>query len=226
MSAQCAVCGAPAPPPFRPPRPEQAPDLDGRPGEPARSTLRRWVARCRSCGACGPDLTRLPNVAAKTVDCEAYRAIPSAFLRAAAICRAAGDAAGAAEATLQAAWEADDAGRDARALRLGAIADWGEANWGEANWGEVGSPDQALRLLDVLRRAEAFERAQARAEALATRPLDEVGVRLLAFQRERIAARDAGRYLISSALRPPARTPHVTHGQPAAASFWRRLTGR
>jgi len=221
MSAQCAVCGAAVPPLFRPPPPEQAPDLDGRPGEPARSTLRRWVARCRGCGACGPDLARLPSVAAETVGGEAYRAIPSAFLRAAAICRAAGDAAGAAEATLQAAWEADDAGRDARALRLAAVAHWGEANWGEA-----GSPDQALRLLDVLRRAEAFEWAQARAEALATRPLDEVGVRLLAFQRERIAAHDAGRHLISSALRPPARTPHVTHGRPSAVGFWRRLTGR
>ena len=216
MSAPCAVCGAPAPPPFRPPPPEQAPDLDGRPGEPARSTLPRWVARCRSCGACGPNLARLPGTAAGTVRDESYRATQSAFLRAAAICRAAGDTPGAAKATLQAAWEADDAGRDARALRLAAVAAWGEQD----------SPEQALRLLDVLRRAEAFDAAYAQANALATQDLDETSARLLAFQRERIDARDAGRHLISSAVRPPARTPHVTHGKPVSTSFWRRLTGR
>lgn len=216
MSAQCVVCGAPARPPFRPPPPEQAPDLDGRPGEPARSTLRRWVAQCRGCGACGPDLAQLPDTAVETVRDGAYRATQSAFLRSAAICRAAGDFAGAAEATLQAAWDADDAGRDARGLRLAATTAWGEPD----------SPELALRILDVLRRAEAFDVAQARAEALAVQHLDEVGARLLAFQRERIDARDAGRHLISSALRPPARTPHVTHGKAATTSFWRRLSGR
>lgn len=217
MSALCAVCGAPAPPPFRPPPPEQAPDLDGRPGEPARSTLPRWVARCRRCGACGSNLARLPGTAAGTVrNDEDYRATQSPFLRAAAICRAVGDTPGAAEAALQAAWEADDAGRDARALRLAAVAAWGEPD----------GPEQALRLLDVLRRAEAFDAAHARANALATQDLDETSARLLAFQRERIDARDAGRHLISSALRPPARTPHVTHGKPVSTSFWRRLTGR
>jgi len=216
MSAQCTVCGAPVPPPFRPPPPEQAPDLDGRPGEPARSTLRRWVARCRNCGACGADLARLPDVAAEIIRDEAYRATPSTFLRAAAICREAGDLAEAAEATLQAAWESDDAGRDARSLRLAAAGEWGEPD----------SPEQALRILDVLRRAEAFDAARARAEALGTQRLDDTSARLLAFQRERIAARDGGRHLISSALRPPARTPHVTHGKPAATSFWQRITGR
>ncbi len=216
MSAQCAVCGASIAAPFRPPPPEQAPDLDGRPGEPARSTLRRWVARCRNCGACGPDLARLPGTAANTVRSEAYRATASAFLRSATICRDAGDLAEAAEATLQAAWEADDAGRDARGLRLAAVAAWGEPD----------SPERALRTIDVLRRAEAFDAAQARADALGSQRLDEAGVRLLAFQRERIDARDAGRHLISSALRPPARTPHVTHGKPAPGGFWRRLTAR
>jgi len=78
----------------------------------------------------------------------------------------------------------------------------------------------------VLRRAEAFDAAYAQANALATQDLDETSARLLAFQRERIDARDAGRHLISSAVRPPARTPHVTHGKPVSTSFWRRLTGR
>ena len=216
MPARCAVCDAPVPPPFRPPPPEQAPDLDGRPGEPTRSTLRRWEARCRHCGACGPDLSRLPPAAASIVEDAAYRALPSVFLRSAAICREAGDAGGAAEATLQAAWEADDAGRDANALRLAAAAEWGDAL----------GPDLALRVVDVLRRAAAFDAAQAQVDALSAQPPDDTSARLLAFQRERISARDSGRHLISSALRPPARTPHVTHGRTAKAGFWRQILGR
>src|SRR5437763_563145 len=115
----CGLCGAPAPPPFRAPPPELAPELDLRPGEPARSTLSRWVLTCRSCGACAPDLAVLP------------------------------------------------------------------------------------------------------AEAAATHA-DEGAEAILAFQRARIAARDAGRHLISSALRPPARTPHVAHGRAVKPAFWSR----
>ena len=43
----------------------------------------------------------------------------------------------------------------------------------------------------------------------------------------RIAAADAGSYRISSALRPPAHSPHVAHGKrPAAKGFLARLFGR
>ncbi len=68
----CAVCGAPCPAPFRAPAAELAPDLDGRPGEPARSTLPRWIATCRRCGASAPDLAALPQGAAETVRASGY----------------------------------------------------------------------------------------------------------------------------------------------------------
>lgn len=223
----CAVCGTPARPPFRAPPPELAPDLDLRPGEPTRSTLPRWVATCRRCGASGPDLAALPAAAGAVVRSDAYRALRTPgpampFLRWALICREAGDSAGAAEATLQAAWALDDAGEDAAALRREAAA----------LWGEPGDPESALRLVDVLRRAGEFAPALARADAVAEP--DENTARILAFQRERIAEADRGRHTIASALRPPARTPHVTHGKPVAhgaareaarGGFWRRLFG-
>ena len=204
----CGVCGAPCRPPFRAPTAELAPDLDGRPGEPARSTLPRWIATCRTCGAAAPDLAALPPGAAATVRSEPYAALRSPFLRWAAICEPAGDRAAAAEAVLQAAWEADDAGVDGGPLRLRAAALW------------EGDP---LRRLDVLRRAGAFAEAAALAGSLSG--LDDDAARIVAFQLDRIRAGDSGRHMLSSALRPPARTPHVTHGRPASGGLWARLFG-
>ncbi len=222
----CALCGAPCRPPFQAPAPELAPDLDLRPGEPTRSTLDRWVATCRGCGASAPDLAALPAVLKDVVAGPAYRALGGAgpgraALRWAFLCEAGGDPGDAAQAVLEAAWALDDAGQDALALRRRAAASWGEPATGQ----------EALRLVDVLRRAQDFAGARVRAEALLARPgLDETDAAVMRFQLGLIAAGDGGRHLLSSALRPPARTPHVTHGQGMGAGtppkgFWRRLTG-
>jgi len=218
----CASCGAAAPPRFRAPPAEQAPDLDFRPGEPARSTLPRWVVTCRRCGACAPDLTDLPPGAAGLVQSAAYKSLDRPapalrFLRWAMLCTA-GERHEAAEATLQAAWTLDDAedASGAASLRREAALLWGTPDTAES----------ALRLLDVLRRAGEFERASALAADLDKRPLDENSARIVAFQRDRIAERDAGRHLLSSALRPPARTPHAAQGRRSGGGFLGRLFGR
>ena len=138
------------------------------------------------------------------------------FLRWALICERTGDPVAAAEATLHAAWALDDAGEDAAELRRRAAALFGEPN----------GPEEALRLIDVLRRAGEFGAAAARAAALDGTALDENSAAILAFQRERIADTDPARHMISSALRPPARRPHVTHGRTEATGFWGRLFGR
>ena len=224
VSPACSLCGTPCRPPFQPPPAETAPDLDLRPGEPTRSTLPRWVQTCRGCGACAPDLARLPTAAKIVVDSNRYREVDKGaeqpFLRWALIAGAAADPEEAAQATLEAAWMLDDAGRDAAGLRRLAAS----------LWGEPATMQDALRLVDVLRRAGEFDAAEARADAmLGRRGLAETDAAILAYQRERIAARDRGRHLLSSALRPPAQRPHVTHGKPADAgkkSFWQRLTGR
>ncbi len=83
--------------------------------------------------------------------------------------------------------------------------------------------EAALRLADVLRRAGAFEDAAARLRPL-TQAADDTTRRIAAFQQARIEARDTGRHLMSSALRPPARTPHVAHGR-KSAGFWGKLFG-
>lgn len=218
----CALCGTPCRAAFQAPPAETAPDLDLRPGEPTRSTLRKWVITCRGCGAAAPDLVRLPAAARAVVDSAAYRALQgpdAAFLRWAMIAEAVDEPADAAQAVLEAAWAVDDAGGDAAALRVRAAA----------LWGEPATAQDALRLVDVLRRAGAFDRAAQQAAALLARAgLDETDAAVLRYQQGLIAAADTGRHLLSSALRPPAQRPHVTHGRDAKAprSFWQRLAGR
>ena len=197
----CGVCGAPAPAPFRAPAAEQAPDLDLRPGEPTRSSLRRWMQVCRRCGACAPDLAALPADA--PVGSDAYRAVPDAprgtqrFRRWALLCPRPRRH----EALLWAAWAADDSGADAAALRAESIA----------AWGEPADPRDALRRIDVLRRAGML--AEALAACAALTGVAEPESLVLAFQRSRIELGDTGRHQLSSALRPPARMPHVAHGR-------------
>jgi len=195
-----------------------------RPGEPARSTLRDWIQICGSCGAAAPDVAALPAGALPVVRSDEYRLLSTEvleetlpFRRWALVCERAGDPAQQAEALLQAAWAADDAAAmtEAAALRK-TVADL---------WGGTTDIELGLRRLDVLRRAGLFDAAAAWAETMTKRRPDELARSIIAFQQARIAGRDIGRHLISSAVPPPAHAPHVSHGKrPAAATgFWSRL---
>jgi hypothetical protein len=234
----CAVCGAVVKPVFEVPAPELAPDLDFRPGEPARSTLRHWVAVCSGCGAAAPDLATLTPE-----DCAVVRSDPEyaalkdqapgfarPFLLWALLCQRRGDGWAAVEALLQAAWAADDAEEAswAQAWRLQAALLWPESD----------AVQSRLCLIDIYRRAGAFDKAASETEALSGAALDESSAAILAFQRRLIAEREAGRQLMSSALRPPAARPHVSYSQvrkaesqepgilESLAGLWRRLLGR
>jgi hypothetical protein len=218
----CGICGTKARAPFRAPQPEIAPDLDMRPGEPARSTLSDWVQTCRGCGAAAPDLSALPALAGSAVESPAYKALTAnvleealPFCRWAMICEAAGDTANQAEALLQAAWAADDAAAMTEAADLRrAVA---------MLWAGKMDIETGLRRLDVLRRAGAFEEALAWADAMEACTHEETAHFILAFQRSRITRRDVGRHLISSAMPPPSSAPHVSHGKRPQVGFWSRL---
>jgi hypothetical protein len=218
----CGVCGAPAKPAFRAPQPEIAPDLDMRPGEPARSTLRDWIQLCPRCGAAAPDLAALPAAARAVVESDDYRILGTSvleetlpFRRWALICERTGDRAQQAEALLQAAWAADDAAAMTEPARLRTEV--------AALWDSTLDVELGLRRLDVLRRAGQFDAADAWAAAMSARGPDELARTIIAFQRARIASRDIGRHLISAALPPPAHAPHVSHGKRATTGFWSRL---
>ncbi len=214
----CAVCGGLARAPFRAERPpEIAPDLDMRPGEPVRSTLRDWLQACGTCHAAGPDLSALPPGAKAVVESLAYRALSLEaaedtllFRRWAMICLAAGDKAAAAEATLQGAWAADDAADMTEAAKLRRDA----ANL----WGDQPDPATALQLLDVLRRAGEFAAVEARAANLAASGLDAFTAAIVAFQRAHAVERDVGSHLLSSAA-----PDHAVPSDLPTPKFWEWL---
>lgn len=218
----CGSCGATVRAAFRAPQPEIAPDLDMRPGEPARSTLQDWIQICPKCHAAAPDLSALPSTARAVVDSKEYRELSTSvleetlpFRRWALICERTGDRPQQAEALLQAAWAADDAAAMTEPARLRTEV--------AALWDDTDDIELGLRRLDVLRRAGQFEAAEAWAAVMSGRHPDELAAAIIACQRTRIAGRDIGRHLISSALPPPSHAPHVSHGKRATTGFWSRM---
>jgi hypothetical protein len=211
----CGVCGrASRQPPFRPPLPEQAPDLDLRPGEPVRSTMARWLQQCPHCHYAAPAIAKAHPGAAAAVSAAPFRALiqdashpPLArrFLAWAHVLEETGALHAAAEATLQAAWVADDATRPelASAWRQEAVALWRS--------GPMLDAEQTVRVIDALRRSDAWDDAEATAAELATLSPPEAVGQVVALERRLVAARDAGRHTVASALPPPARRPHATH---------------
>jgi hypothetical protein len=94
----CALCGTPARAPFRAPQPDVAPDLDLRPGEPARAMLQDWLQRCSSCAALAPDVSTLSPAAKHVVRSAAYQTLLTSvseetlpFRRWVMICRSTGE---------------------------------------------------------------------------------------------------------------------------------------
>jgi hypothetical protein len=219
-AVRCGVCGTESRQPgFRPGPPEQAPDLDLRPGEPLRSTMGRWLQHCPHCGYSAPDISRAHPAAAQAVGAAPFRALmadtthpPLArhFLGWAHVLEESGALHAAAEATLQAAWVADDAARPdlARAWRLEAVALWRS--------GPPLDAEQSVRVIDALRRAEAWDDAAGAVVSLQAEALPEAVTQVLALEQRLIEAGDSGRHTLASAIRPPARRPHVTHGRRAA----------
>lgn len=212
---RCGVCGHESlQPGFRPPLPEQAPDLDLRPGEPVRSTMARWLQACPHCGYAAPDITEAHPAGAEAVAAAPYRALIAdtahpalarRFLAWAHVLEETGALHAAAEATLHAAWVADDLNREdlARQWRREAVALWRS--------GPALDAEQSVRVIDALRRAGDFAEAAAAAEALDALNPPEAVAQVTALEARLIAAEDMGRHSMASALAPPARRPHVTH---------------
>lgn len=231
----CAVCGTGSRQvAFRPGPPEQAPDLDLRPGEPVRSTMARWLQQCPHCHYAAPSIARAHPAAAQAVAAAPFRALivesthpPLArrFLAWAHVLEETGALHAAAEATLHAAWVADDLGRAelARGWRLEAVALWRS--------GPTLDPEQQIRVIDALRRAHAWDDAGTAARSLLDTAPPEAVSQVATLELRLVEAGDAGRHTVASALPPPARRPHVTHQNTAGlGGSWKswllRLLGR
>jgi len=186
-----------------------------------------WLQQCPHCSYVAPDITHAHPAAIEAVGTAPFRALiadtahpPLArrFLGYAYVLEESGALHAAAEATLQAAWAADDARKPdlARAWRGDAVALW-----------RAGPPldaEQTVRVVDALRRAEAFDDAAATAEQLAASHPPDVVAGVIALELRLIALQDSGRHTVASALPPPARRPHASQGTIAKrggmGGFW------
>jgi ribosomal protein L37E len=193
-----------------------SPDLDFRPPPLARFTINLRVQDCPHCGYCASDIEEKIPGAARMVRSVKYLAVLDRrgkrdrrlirhFLCASMLYENAGDLAAAARMSLNAAWAADDAKEGKRAAQRARrqVLRLVDELHARGNRLEEDPVWEALLLIDIARRAREFDRAKgliAEVGAGETEPVRN----LVAFQHERVVARDTGGYTIEEAMERPA----------------------
>lgn len=180
-----------------------SPDLDQRPPGMLGLTIQSWLHECPYCGYVAPSIEEGDATARSFLNTSGFRSAshdPVAdpdvrrFLVRAACDAYAGDHRSAFLHTVAAAWIADDLEQVATAteLRLRAAAHLAGS--------KVRSIDLRLRLLDVFRRAASWTAGETLIAELDTEELEYPFAEIVGFHRDKIAARDIGRYTIHEAL--------------------------
>jgi hypothetical protein len=190
-----------------------APDLDFRPAEPARSAMLTWLQRCASCGYCARRIDEATGEDADVVSSAAYRAqlaekglpeLARSLLCAATIAAELGNEGEAARCAIEAAWVCDDEAAfiAAHSCRLRAVE---LVRLSTAEGYELFPhpfADLAV-IVDLLRRAGRFQDAVRQAdEALGETDADtdpEI-VAVLGFSRWLALSGDSGGHTIDDAV--------------------------
>ncbi|MCW5715234.1 MAG: hypothetical protein KIT43_12040 [Bauldia sp.] len=184
------------------------PDLDLRPPEMRRSTMRLWLQDCPSCGFVAADLSNASDAEKDAIkgerwnDAAADRAGPDAltkrFARRAIIETHLGRHGLVGFRLLCAAWDAEDRGdASANDYRGDAVAHLGTALSDDPDAKEA--TDWTLQIVDALRRSGRFEEAEEYADRLighASAKIDAIG----RFQLRLILDDDSRRYTMGDAL--------------------------
>ncbi len=207
---RCAVCGKTSVQGFvAEAGREGSADLDLRPPPDQRETIAHWVQECPHCGYCGLTLEEPTAGAAEVIASEDYRAIregssPELVVRllcASTLLEHAERWVEAAETALWAAWAADDVGDDEEAGRARRRALDLLAEVRRRGEHYIENPDaETLVMADVARRAGEFGRAAELLDGLGAVD-DPRFAAIVAFQRDRLAARDMRRYTVEEASR-------------------------
>ncbi|PDT82779.1 hypothetical protein CO669_32565 [Bradyrhizobium sp. Y36] len=205
-----------------------SPDLDQRPPKMYRWTIGSWLQECPYCGYVAPDIDKGDAKARKFFESDEFRVasldpspdpVTRRFLVRAAQHAYQGERRLAFLSTLSAAWVADDANQptEAASLRLRAAR--------HLEGPRITSIDTRLLLLDVLRRASSWEAAEALAVELAAEELGYPFAEIVAFHRDKIAARDDERYTIGQALegKPPPALPTTAEDQELIKAIARHI---
>ena len=186
-------------------------DLDQRPPGMKRHTMGSWLQECPSCGYAAFSIDKADEEDRTLVNAPAYRRLLSEtfpspeqrrFMLRAALVDMKGNAESAFSNALCAAWIADDRHQPRQASELRIKAAGYIAGRTEISF------DTRLRLLDVYRRASAWDAAQKLAAELKAEELEYPCGEIVGFHLERITSGDSGTYTIAEALdgrpHPPA----------------------
>lgn len=169
-----------------------APDLDTRPPEMMRSTMRHWIRCCPHCGYCAGEVAKGPPLARQVTISEAYQkqlinaAFPELanhFLCSAMIMAAVENYPAAGMDCLRAAWACDDAQSPTAAAecRNRAITNFQAARVAGMRLGGQPGIDEAI-LADLYRRTGHFEQALAICQDGLALETEDILRRLFRFQ--------------------------------------------
>jgi len=185
-------------------------DLDTRPPPLLRSTMFIFVQQCQTCGYCAQDLSAERQGVRAVVASTCYKEQLSDprfpkeanwFLCAGIIDEQCGDLAGAAWARIHAAWVCDDSGEcpQAELCRSKAAETIIKARERGQSISAQDGADVAI-LVDLLRRSNQFDKAQAVIESRLNGIQDDIVRKVMEYQTRLVQERDASTHLLSEAL--------------------------
>jgi len=185
-------------------------DLDTRPPQMQRSTIRAWVQRCSGCGACAGDLANVDVCAGDVVKRADYSArlrnaefpeLANSFICQSMIDEHGGRFASATWALIYGAWACDDAKATSQAMTCRRWAATMLRN-AEASGQEVAEQPGASTtiLVDLLRRADLLDEAAEVIEKAGEFLSEDVLAQVVRYEKALIEARDLNCHTVAEAL--------------------------
>jgi len=184
-------------------------DLDTRPAEMQRSTMRHWIQMCKKCGYSNTDVDKLmPGIGPEDIRSEEYKAIVNdnrinevakAFLLAGHLYSKVNEFKEAGFSYMHAAWAFDDKGKSSRAkqARDKAIENMNKCLEGSAD------VDISILTVDLYRRSGRFTEAEETAGRLIADGAKDFVKELLEFQIKLSRNKDDKRYTVGAVERSP-----------------------
>ncbi len=186
-----------------------SPDLDFRPAELQRSTIKWLLQECPNCGYVSPDLSKEERGAREVIDDEMFIALRGGtaggalvqrYLKRSLLDEKLGHLKRAAEWALAAAWAADDASDpDASKHRTKAV-DLFAAVVMDMPPGSNEAIMLRVRMIDLQRRAGNFGEAVTLSDLLLAEELDPTARSVAEFSRGKAVSKDANVYRVADAL--------------------------
>ena len=184
-----------------------APDLDTRPAEHQRSTMRYWIQICPHCGFAASDISKETPITKAIVESHVYQEcdgnlflnpLAQNFFRQFLLAKKGEHYKTAFFALLHAAWACDDNQETYGAIRCRRLAVAQLEKWLELPDRDVDDETLMLIKADLLRRSYDFVTVISEYETITMK--NEFHQKIINFQLDRAKAEDAGRYTLDQVI--------------------------